>query len=287
MYKTFVTPLLDYCDIIYHEPPKIDNGHDVTLTTPMEEVERIQYKGALAVTGAWKGSNRSKLYDELGWEPLTYRRLSHRVIMLFKIVNRLIPYYLAEKLPPARNAFSDEPIVIFREFRTRTERFAKSFFPDAIKMWNTLMPHFQEMPTLLILKKHLLSLFRPNPKSIFNIHDPIGTKILFQLRLGLSKLRHHKKNHNFLDTPTDICLCKNGAEDTEHYLFKCKFYATHRAKLAASVINILANRNLNHLSNSEHLYLYGDQLLSFAENKNIILATIEYIKSTNRFTKSN
>ena len=60
-------------------------------------------------------------------------------------------------------------------------------------MWNTLMPYFQEMPTLLTLKKHLLSLFRPNAKSIFNIHDPIGTKILFQLRLGLSKLRHHKK----------------------------------------------------------------------------------------------
>ncbi len=68
MYKTFVRPLLDYCDIIYHGPPKIDNGHDVTLTAPMEEVERVQYKGALAVTGAWQGSNRSKLYDELGWE---------------------------------------------------------------------------------------------------------------------------------------------------------------------------------------------------------------------------
>ena len=225
MYKTFVRPHLDYCDIIYHEPPKIDNGHDVTLTAPMEEVERVQYKGGLAVTGAWQGSNRSKLYDELGWEPLTYRRLSHRLIMLFKIVNRLIPYYLGEKLPPAKNAFSDEPIVIFREFRTRTERFAKSFFPDAIKMWNTLMPYFQEMPTLLALKKHLLSLFRPNAKSIFNIHDPIGTKVLFQLRLGLSKLRQHKNKHNFLDTPTDICLCKNGVENTEHYLFKCKFYA--------------------------------------------------------------
>ena len=32
MYKTFVRPHLDYCDIIYHEPPKIDNGHIVTLT---------------------------------------------------------------------------------------------------------------------------------------------------------------------------------------------------------------------------------------------------------------
>ena len=91
----------------------------------MEELERIQYKGALAVTGAWQGSSRSKLYDELGWEPLTYRRLSHRLIMLFKIVNKLIPHYLGEKLPPLRFPFSDDPITIFREFRPRTERFAK------------------------------------------------------------------------------------------------------------------------------------------------------------------
>ena len=152
MYKTFVRPHLDYCDIIYHEPPKVGKAQEISLTTLMEEIERIQYKAALAVTGAWKGTNRSKVYDELGWEPLTYRRLSHRVIMLFKIVNRLIPYYLGEKLPPVRNIFSDDHIVIFREFRTRTVRFAQSFFPDAIKMWNTLMPHFQEMPTLLMLK---------------------------------------------------------------------------------------------------------------------------------------
>ena len=94
MYKTFVRTHLDYCDVIYHEPPKIDNNnHEISLTAPMEELERIQYKGALAVTGAWQGSSRSKLYDELGWEPLTYRRLSHRLIMLFKIVNKLIPHH--------------------------------------------------------------------------------------------------------------------------------------------------------------------------------------------------
>ena len=115
--------------------------------------------------------------------------------MLFKIVNKLIPHYLGEKLPPLRFPFSDDPITIFREFRPRTERFAKSFFPDAIKLWNTLMPYFSEMPTLSELKNHLLSLFHPTKKSIFNVYDPVGTKILFQLRLCLSKLRNHKKIH--------------------------------------------------------------------------------------------
>ena len=50
MYKSFVRPHLDYCDVIYHEPPKLNQlSHELTLTSQMEEVERIQYKAALAV----------------------------------------------------------------------------------------------------------------------------------------------------------------------------------------------------------------------------------------------
>ena len=158
------------------------------------------------------------------------------------------------------------------------------FFPDSIKMWNTIMPHFQDMPTLMELKKHLISLFRPKPKSIFNIYSPIGTKIIYQLRLGLSRLRNHKKNHNFLDTPSDICLCKNGIEDTHHFLLKCEFYSNHRTKMITKVTNILSENDLIHLNNSVQLYLYGDSSLSFAENREILSTTIEYIIDTNRFT---
>ena len=67
VYKSFVRPHLDYCDVIYHEPSKVGVlGQSLTVT--MEEIEKLQYDAALIVTGAWKGSNRSKLYDELGWE---------------------------------------------------------------------------------------------------------------------------------------------------------------------------------------------------------------------------
>ena len=37
----------------------------------MEKVNRIHYQAALAITGAWQGSSRSKIYDELGWETLS------------------------------------------------------------------------------------------------------------------------------------------------------------------------------------------------------------------------
>ena len=51
----------------------------------MEKVEEIQYQAALAITGAWQGSNRVNLYEELGWESLSERRMCKRVLQIHKI----------------------------------------------------------------------------------------------------------------------------------------------------------------------------------------------------------
>ena len=59
----------------------------------MEKLESVQYSAALAVTGAWRGTSRDKLYDELGWESLNFRRWSRRLILFYKIVNNLTPDY--------------------------------------------------------------------------------------------------------------------------------------------------------------------------------------------------
>ena len=81
MYKALVRSHLDYCDIIYHMPAVLNQPPlGVTLNSQMEKVERIQYQAALAITGAWQGSNRSKLYEELGWESLSDRRMFRRIL---------------------------------------------------------------------------------------------------------------------------------------------------------------------------------------------------------------
>ena len=64
MCKLYVRPHLDYGDLIYH---KDDPEASPSLT---KRLESVQYTAALAVTGAWKGTNKSKLLDELGWEHL-------------------------------------------------------------------------------------------------------------------------------------------------------------------------------------------------------------------------
>ena len=100
LYKALVRSHLDYCDIIYHIPSHHNQAPlGITLHSRMEKVEIIQYQAALAITGAWRGSNLSKLYDELGWETLSDRRKCRRVLQIHKIINHKTPSYLNDKLP--------------------------------------------------------------------------------------------------------------------------------------------------------------------------------------------
>ena len=100
----------------------------------------------------------------------------------------------------------------------------RSFFPGAITSWDNVITHFGDIPSFNVLKNHILSLIRPKKKCIFGIHDPLGLRYIFQLRVGLSSLRCHKNRHSFIDTPSDMCLCNQGIEDTSHFLFLCPFF---------------------------------------------------------------
>ena len=221
MYKALIRSHLDYCDIIYHIPP-VQTQLGVTITDLMEKAERIQYQAALAITGAWQGASRSKLYDELGWESLSERRWCRRILQIHKIVSNNTPSYLKDKLPRYRRPLYSQRNKndnIFHEIRCRSSRYMSSFFPDAISSWNNVITHFDNIPSINILKNHIFSLVRPKGKNIFGIHDPLGLRYLLQLRVGLSLLRYHKKSHNFVDTPSDKCLCNHGIEDNNHFLF--------------------------------------------------------------------
>ena len=72
----------------------------------MAKAESIQHQAALAVTSAWQGSSRSKLYEDLRWEALTIAvcvGAFYRFIILLLTVNKTSSY-LKDKLPPIREA---------------------------------------------------------------------------------------------------------------------------------------------------------------------------------------
>ena len=95
----------------------------------MSKVEYVQYRAALATTGAWKGTNKEKLYEELGWESLSERRWVRRMNIFCRILKNQTPSYLKECL---QLRFHRQPI----EFNPRTLSFLASFFPSCVFSWN-------------------------------------------------------------------------------------------------------------------------------------------------------
>ena len=167
IYKTIARPHLDYCDIIYHIPTKQEKRGGV-LSSLMKEVEKVQYQAALAVSGAWQGSNSSKLYEELGWESLADRRWCRRILQIHKIINKNTPNYLNEILPccwrPCTPLYRLTNYNIYHEIACNSDRYKNSFTPDGIRNWNIVIRDFPDMPSINNLKKHLRSLIRPAKK---------------------------------------------------------------------------------------------------------------------------
>ena len=60
-----------------------------------------------------------------------------------------------------------------------------SFLPRAIDSCNSIMTHFEFVPTFNHLKKYMLALYSPTSKPVFGIHDPIGLRYLVLLILVL------------------------------------------------------------------------------------------------------
>ena len=55
IYKSFIRPHFDYCDIIYDQ---------TNNTSFRQRLESLQYNAALAITGAIRGTSKEKLYNE-------------------------------------------------------------------------------------------------------------------------------------------------------------------------------------------------------------------------------
>ena len=286
IYKMHVRPHLDYCDIIYHIPGKIRETTDFdssrSLHYQMNVLERTQYQAALAVSGAWKGTSRTKIYDELGWETLDHRRMFRRLTQFFKIMTGLTPEYLRIPIPSLHgHLFGYRLTNVLKTFFCKNDRYRDSFFPDSVILWNLLGPEMRGAESLSIFKKNILKIYRPEKKSLFDIHDPNCIKWIFQLRVGLSPLKSHKKHHNFRDTPDDTCHCSANAETSQHFLLHFSNFIEQRKDLFEILNAITLAHNLPFDKNLVHFLLYSHEKSNFMKTK----ATISFIRKTTRFSQ--
>ena len=164
IYKSFMRPHLDYGDKTYGQP----NNESFTL-----KIERIQYKAALAITGAIKGTSESKLYSELGFESLKSRYWFRKLFTFFKLKTSGLPEYLFDLIPQNNHLYNTRFLEDVTTFYSRTDAFKYSFFPSTILEWNKLEGKIRQSSTLLTFRISLLKIGRPVPKPVYNIHSKL------------------------------------------------------------------------------------------------------------------
>jgi len=248
LYKAFLRPLIDYGDIIYDQPNN---------ETFCEKLKSVQYKAALAITGAIQGTSREKIYQELGLESLKNRRWYKRLCCMFKIINEEAPKYLVNLLPKSNQTIVTRNSNI-PAFYCRTDCFKYSFFPSTLRDWFNLNDYIKNSESIAVFKKRLLSNIRPIKNNIYNIFDPIGLKLLTRLRLGFSHLNEHRFRHNFQDCLNPLCTCSLETEDTIHYLLHCLHFSQHRFDLINSVKSVSNNFESYSDNDKRNILLYGD-----------------------------
>ena len=253
IYKSFVRPHLDCGDIIYDQP----NNESFT-----QKIERIRYNAVLAITGAIKGTSQNKLYSELGFESLKFRRWFRRQCTFLKIKTTGKPEYLFDIIPKTNHlyntCFSD-----VTTFYSRTDVFKYSFFPSTILEWNKLDRRIRQSTTMLSFRNALLKIGRPTPKPVYNILDPNGLKLLTRLRLGLSHLNKYQFNHNFKECVNPLCSCNLQVESVSHFLLHCNSFTDIRKTL----FNELQSFDENILNQSDNemveILLYRSNNIKF------------------------
>ena len=182
-----------------------------------DKLEGVQLTAARIVTGAMPGTSNAKLYEELGWQTLASRRENAKLIMMYKIVNKLVPNYLQSVIPnianPETSTYNTRQRFDLPHFRARTDLFNNSFFPSTVRLWNELPLSIRNSPSLSISKSKITKYpSRPNPLSVlYNFGNRYASILHTRLRLGSSQLNSHLFKIGVKASPR--CKCGEACED--------------------------------------------------------------------------
>ena len=110
--------------------------------------------------------------------------------------------------------------------------------------------------------------------------------LLNRLRVDVSHLNEHKFRHNFADTLNPLCSWSLETESTAHFFLRCRYYSNIRITLINElndIDNSITSKQPNELF---RIILYGDCNFKDNVSKPILIATMQFIKNSNRFNQS-
>ena len=98
----------------------------------------VQRRAARFVTGIYERyASVSDMLQHLQWDTLENRRNNFRAIAMYKIHNNLVDINSGDLLQPASTITRGHPLT-FKHLQAHVDAFKYSFYPSAIKIWNSL-----------------------------------------------------------------------------------------------------------------------------------------------------
>ena len=260
IYKAFVTPHLDYDEVIY--------GEALWL---------------LGSIGSAIGSSKEKLFQDLCLEFLQSRCWYRKIWLFYQIFKENKPVYFFNVLPaknPNYNTRTTDKITLFC---TKHNFFKNYFFPFTTIEWKNLDPSLRNTASLSAFKTNLLKFIRPSPKSVFNCHNCKGIKYFTRPRLDLSHFPEQKFKQSFQDTLNPFCLCGLDVEAKTHFFLYCPLLSNEKYTLLSTVNNTDSSLTNTNDSILDHILPCHKSSFDTSSNPLIPNATMNYLISKNRF----
>ena len=270
IYLSFIRPILEYADVIW----------DNCTIQEANLLESVQVEAGRIITGLRVNSSKTKLYEELGWEPLFRRREKHKLILMFKIINGLAPVYLSDLIHPYTENIHEYNLrhqVSLDNFRLpfcNTVSYNKSFLPCTLRLWNSLPALTKSSPSVFVFKKKLNVNLKKVPE-YFNIGNRKENIIHCQLRNGASNLNTHLQQHHLSDR-SNCPHCNDVDEDPHHFFISCPVYNIQRQTLR-NIFNELG------IDFDIQTILFGCDTIDYKQNVKLVLAIHTFIKNSKRF----
>ena len=228
IYKTYIRPHFDYCDVIY-------DGH-ITIKDATR-LETLQNRIARLVTGGRYRTPTSKLLSELGWDRLT-RRHYHRLILYHKLDDprQHCPNYIMELMPNTRAQDTNRRLRnanMHTIASSRTTTYHKSFFPQTSEQWNKLPNTVRTLKHDAFKKQIHEQLGASEPPTYYTFGTKLGNVLHARLRMDMSELNSHLYSIQKIASPA--CHCGYNNETVSHFILKCPNYVKQRDNLFKNI----------------------------------------------------
>ena len=233
IYKTYISPIFDYCDVVYDGLITLHDAHRLEVT---------QNRAKRLITGTPFRTSTDGLGKELGMTTLTTRREIHRLELYQKLrLDGRIPDYITATLPNTRTQDTGRTLRN-RMHNTlphnRIASYQRSFIPHTTRQWNGLPEPVKSLLRISQFKKAIFLSHGPSkPSKYYSFGNKNGNILHTKLRLGISELNCHQFQIQKVDTTS--CNCGHMQENTQHFVLDCPLQANIRRILFENVSQIL------------------------------------------------